>query len=119
MIADNRLFVAKMVALFCALGAATYGIAQQAPSPLAAVLLQWAPTVSVLLWLQRDTHRTGVAAVHDSGFLLAIISIVFIPWYAWKTRGGWAGWRLALLLFLLMGAADVGRAVGAALVLGL
>ena len=74
--------------------------------------------MGVLPWLQRDTHRTGVAAVHDSGFLLAIISVVFIPWYAWKTRGGWAGWRLALLLFLLMSAADIGQAVTAAFVGG-
>ena len=99
------------MALFCALGAAAYAIAQVTPSPPAALFFRFAPSMSVILWLESDTRRTGVAAVHDFGLLIWFTSVVFIPWYAWKTRGR-SGWRFAILLFVLMGAADVGEALG-------
>ena len=96
-------------ALFCALAAALYAVAEVPPSPLVTLFFTWAPAVATILWLQRDVHRTGVGAVYDLGFLLVMASVVFIPWYVWKTRGR-SGWRLGLLLYALLYAASIGQA---------
>jgi len=97
---------AKIIALFCSLAAALYAVAQVEPSPLVAVFVSAGPLIAVILWLQRDARRTGVASVHDLGFFLWFAWPVMIPWYAWKTRGR-SGWRLSLLLFSLIGSASI------------
>ena len=116
---DGRMAVAKAVALFCFLGAGAYAAADVPPSPAADTFFSMAPPIGVILWLERDAHRTGVGAAYDMGFLLwpSYTRLPFIPWYALKTRGR-AGWRLLLLLFLLTGASDVGELLGTLLVVG-
>jgi hypothetical protein len=55
----------------------------------------------VILWLQTDAKRTGVAAIQDWGLFVWLAWPIVIPWYALKTRGR-AGWRLAFRLFGLI-----------------
>ena len=62
--------------------------------------------MAVILWLQQDARRTGVGSVHDLGYFLLLAWPIVIPWYAFKTRGR-SGWRLAIGLFGLIGAAYV------------
>jgi len=103
----DGLRTAKITALFCALAAALYTAVDAEPSPIALLFFSTAPLISVILWLERDAHRTGVGAVHDLGLLLWFGWLVVIPWYSWKTRG-LAGWRLCVGLFALIGSAYVG-----------
>lgn len=104
---ENSLRSARIMALFCALAGALYAIANVEPSPAVSLFFSAGPLIAVILWLQRDASRTGVGAVHDFGFLLWFTWPVVIPWYAWKTHG-WAGWRLTLGLFALIGSAYLG-----------
>lgn len=104
---------AKITALFCALASAVYVVADADPSPIVGLFLTGAPLIFVILWLQRDASRTGVAAVHDLGLFLWLAWPIMIPWYAWKTRGR-SGWRLCAGLFLLIGSAYIGGLLAAA-----
>jgi hypothetical protein len=89
----DGLRTAKLTALFCAVAAALYAVAQVEPAPVVALFLTSGPLIAVIVWLQRDAARTRIAAVHDLGFFLWFSWPVVIPWYAWKTRGP-SGWRL-------------------------
>ena len=91
----DRLRLARVAGLFCALSGALYALAEAEPSSPVVLLSLVAPLVAVILWMQRDSARTRVAAVHDLGFLIWVSWPVTIPWYVWKTRGV-SGWRLAL-----------------------
>ena len=62
---DITLNVAMMAAVFCSLVAAVYAAVQVEPSPAVALFLTSAPLYAVILWPQKDAHRTRVAAVHD------------------------------------------------------
>ena len=107
----DGLRTAKITSLFCALASALYVMADAEPSPIVVLFFSFAPLFAVILWLERDAHRTGVGAVHDLGLLLWFGWPVVIPWYSWKTRGS-RGWRLCLGLFGLIGSAYIGAAVG-------
>ena len=104
---DSGLRTAQITALFCALAAALYSSTDAVPSPIVFLFCSAAPLIAVILWLERDAHRTGVGAVHDLGFFLWCGWFVVIPWYSWKTRGDrW--WRLCLGLFVMIGSAFIG-----------
>ena len=67
------------------------------------LIILLAPMIAVILWLQKDGQRTGVAAVLDWGMFVWLAWPVLIPWYAFRTRGR-QGWRLLLgLMALIMG----------------
>ena len=100
----DGLRTAKITALFCAVVAALYAVAQVEPSPVVVLFLTSGPLIAVIVWLQRDAARTQIATVHDLGFFLWFSWPLVIPWYAWKTRGR-SGWRLSLGLFGLIGSA--------------
>jgi len=112
--ASDGLRTAKVTALFCALASALYTIADTEPSPIVVLFFSAAPLLAVILWLERDAHRTGVGAVHDFGLFLWFAWLVVIPWYSWKTRGR-RGWRLCLELFSLIGSAYIGAALAYAI----
>ena len=80
---------------------------QAEPSPSLALFFSFGPLLAVILWLQKDAQRTGVASVLDLGFFLWFAWPIIIPWYAFKTRGT-AGWRLLLGLFTLISSAYLG-----------
>lgn len=99
---DVTLWTAKATALVCSLAAAVYAAVELEPSsPVVYLLLSSGPLIAVILWLQKDAHRTGVGEVQDWGLFLCLAWPFVIPWYAWKTRGR-AGWRLALGLIGLI-----------------
>ena len=100
----DGLRTAKITALFCAVVAALYAVAQEEPAPVVGLFLTSGPLIAVIVWLQRDAARTRIAAVHDLGFFLWFSWPLVIPWYAWKTRGR-SGWRLSLGLFGLIASA--------------
>jgi hypothetical protein len=102
---DITLRVAKLTAAFCSLAAVIYAATQAEPSPSVVWFLSSGPPFAVILWLQKDARRTGVA-VHDWGYFLLIAWPAVIPWYAFKTRGR-SGWRLTAGLFGLIGAAYI------------
>jgi len=104
---DISLRTAKVTATFCALAAAVYAAVQADPSPSLALFFSFGPLLAVILWLQKDARRTGVASVLDLGFFLWLAWPIVIPWYAFKTRGS-AGWRLLLGLFALISSAYLG-----------
>jgi len=87
--------------------AAVYAAVQADPSPSLALFFSFGPLLAVILWLQKDARRTGVASVLDLGFFLWLAWPIVIPWYAFKTRGS-AGWRLLLGLFALISSAYLG-----------
>jgi hypothetical protein len=102
---DITLRVAKLTAAFCSVAAATYGATQAEPSPSAVWFLKSGPLFAVIIWLQRDARRTGVAVL-DWGYFLVIAWPAVIPWYAFRTRGR-SGWRLTAGLFGLIGASYI------------
>jgi len=104
---DISLRTAKVTAIFCALAAGVYAAVQAEPSPSLALFFSFGPLLAVILWLQKDARRTGVASVLDLGFFLWLAWPIVIPWYAFKTRGS-AGWRLFLGLFVLISSAYLG-----------
>jgi hypothetical protein len=91
---------AAVTTALCSIAAAAYAAARVDPLPIVDIALAVSPVIAVILWLQKDARRTGVAAVHDLGLLLWLTWPVAIPWYAFRTRGR-AGWRLALVLLAL------------------
>lgn len=91
---------AAITAAVASVVAAIYGATQAVPLPITAIALSAAPLIAVILWLQKDARRTGVAAVHDLGLFLWFTLPIAMPWYAFKT-GGRKGWRLALGLLAL------------------
>jgi len=102
-------------ALFSASASALYTIAQVEPSAPAALFFSFVPGIAVILWLQRDASRTGIASVHDLGFFLWLTWPLLIRWYSWKTRGR-SGWKLTLLLFALILSAHLSQLVTGACV---
>lgn len=101
---DLTLRVAKLAAVFSSLVGALYAGVQIEPSPVVALFLSGGPLLAVIMWLQKDARRTGIAAVQDFGYFLYLAWPVVIPWYAFKTRGR-SGWRLASgLLGLILAA---------------
>ena len=112
---DITLGVAKLAAVFFSLAAAVYAATQAEPSPFIAYFLSGGPLLAVIIWLQKDSRRTGVGAVQDWGYFLVLFWPVVIPWYAFKTRGR-SGWRLTLGLFGLVAAPHISWLVAAYLV---
>jgi hypothetical protein len=104
---DMPLTVAKLTALMSATGTGLYLALGVQPSETAAFLLRVLPLLAVVLWLQRDAHRTGVGAVFDLGMFLLIAWWLIIPWYSFKTRGK-AGVWVMMGLFALIFAPIVG-----------
>jgi hypothetical protein len=98
---DLTLRVAILTALVCSAATMVYGLAELEPDPIVSTLLTFAPAITVILWLQKDAHRTGVADVQDLGLFLWFAWPVVIPWYAFKSRGR-AGWRLLLGLLAMI-----------------
>jgi hypothetical protein len=107
---DGYMRTAVITSLLCATTGVLYVFADLEPSPLAEWLSTAAPTVAIILWLERDAARTGVGSVHDLGYLLCFAWPIVVPWYALRTRGR-AGWRLILLLFALACSAYLGALV--------
>jgi len=105
-VSEHSLRGAKLTALFCAVAAALYALTEAEASLIVGLFFTAAPLIAVILWLQRDAKTTGVAAVHDLGFLLWVAWPLLIPWYAWKTRGR-PGWRLTIGLFALIASAHL------------
>ena len=101
---------ATITSLLCATTAVLYAFADLQPSPLVEWLSTAAPTLAIILWLERDAARTGVGSVHDLGYLLCFGWPIVVPWYALRTRGR-AGWRLILLLLALAWSAYLGALV--------
>lgn len=97
--ADTTLRVARLNALFCAVATTLYVFARVPPSRPVETFLVFGPSLLTLLWLQSDVRRTHLGPSHDLGLLMMFAGIVFIPWYAFKSRGrdGW-GFLAGLLL---------------------
>ena len=89
------LTTAYVTAAVCSAGAAVYAALGLEPLPLVAIIMEFAPLVAVLFWLQEDARRTRVVAVQDWGLFLWVAWPVLLPWYAVKTRGR-RGWLLTL-----------------------
>ncbi len=102
---DTPFRTALLVAVFSSSAAALYAGFEIEPAPLIWLFLIWGPVISVILWVQKDSARTGVGSVHDLDFLLwfswPIALPSYLPWYGWKTRGR-ACWRLLLKLAALI-----------------
>jgi len=98
---DTAFRTAILVAVFCSSTAALYAGLEIEPPSLVWLVLIWGPVVSVILWVQKDSGRTGVGSVHDLDFLLWFLWPIALPaylrWYGWKTRGR-ACWRLLVKL---------------------
>ncbi|CAN5870823.1 hypothetical protein BH18ACI5_BH18ACI5_10280 [soil metagenome] len=103
---DTTFRVATLAALCSSLTAAAYVATQGDPAPVVALFVSFGPLVAVVLWLQQDARRTGVATVQDWGLFLLLSWPLVIPWYAFRTRGR-GGWRLIVLLYSLIGAAHI------------
>ena len=108
---------AVIVAAVCSAASAIYGALQLDPLPIVAIALSAAPVIAVILWLQKDARRTGVAAVHDLGLFLWFTWPIAMPWYAFKTRGR-KGWTLALGLIAICMSSYVAGSLAAWLVHG-
>lgn len=103
---DTTLRVAIVTAVSCSIAAAVYTLAEVEPAPIMFVMVTFAPLITVILWLQKDAQRTGVAAVQDWGMFVWLAWPVVIPWYTFKSRGR-SGWRLLLGLTVLICSAYV------------
>ena len=103
---DTTLRVAIATAVFSSMTAAVYTLAEVEPSNPMLTFWTLGPLIAVILWLQKDSQRTGVGAVQDWGMFAWFAWPVVIPWYAFKTRGR-TGWRLLLGLVALISSAYV------------
>lgn len=107
---DVSLRKPQFTALFCSAVAAVYAVAGLEPSGLVKLLVNAAPLVSVILWLQKDCRRTGTTSIQDWGMLVWLAWPVVIPWYVLQSRGR-AGWALLIGLFGLILSASIARAL--------
>lgn len=96
--------------MVCGVTGGLYTILGLDPHPFVNLVLTWGPTMTVVLWLQRDIQRTGVGAVQDVEWFLMMGWLVAIPWYSLKTRGR-AGWRLIVRLFGYVASPYIGALV--------
>jgi hypothetical protein len=104
------------VHLFCAACAgfaAAYGALELEPSPIMVVLLNYGPVFVVTAWLAGETKRRIVDA-HDLGLFFYLTWPVAVIWYALRSRGA-AGWTLAIRLYVLVLAGQLGFILGATL----
>jgi hypothetical protein len=104
------------VHLFCAACAGfavAYGALELEPSPIMVVLLNYGPVFVVTAWLAAETKRRIVDA-HDLGLFFYLTWPVAVIWYALRSRGV-AGWTLALRLYVLVLAGQLGFVLGATL----
>jgi hypothetical protein len=98
---DITLNVARLSALVSSIAAALYAVLPVDPLPIVDLLIASGPLWAVVLWLQKDARRTGVAPVLDLGYFLVFGWPIAIPWYVFKTRGR-GGWSLLLGLIGLI-----------------
>jgi hypothetical protein len=77
--------------------AVIYGLLGVHPSPLPALIMAFAPLISVIVWVQSDARFHRFATIQDLGLFVYLLWPVVLPWYVIKTRGARA-WTLALLL---------------------
>ena len=110
---DTTLRVAIFTALACGVAGAVYTLAGIDPAPVMIVVLNFAPPILVLLWVQKDARRRGIVTVLDFGLFLWFAWPVVLPWYAFKSRGR-QGWRLLLGLMVLMFATGIGSLIAMA-----
>ena len=115
--ASMRAFAA--ISVLCGLMGMAYGFTNAEPNPGLGFLLSLLPLVAAALWFQANARLRGMTLVHDWGLLGYIIWPVYLPWYAYRTRGR-RGWRLALQVFAGVLAPQLGAVLGAliALLLG-
>jgi hypothetical protein len=104
---DPMLRMAVVTAALCSVAACAYSLGELQPSLTVSYFLSLAPLFAVILWVQKDARRSGVAAVHDLGFFLWLAWPVLIPWYAFKTRGRRDGWKLLMRLMAIILAAYI------------
>jgi len=99
--ASNSLLLAYSTSVFCTLVGAIYGFKGVDPAPLAETFLQFAPVLTVVLWLHGDMRSAGQIRIYDLGLLLFAAWPVLIPWHILKTHSS-RRWRLILKLFALI-----------------
>ena len=107
---DIRFRIAVLTAAFCSAATALYALTGTEPSVSVTLLILFGPSLSVILWMQKDAHATKTGAVHDLGFFLFLAWPVVLPWYVFKSRGR-RGWKLLIALAALMMAPQVTDAV--------
>ena len=98
---DRTLRVAIFTAMACSIAAAIYTVTDLEPAQIMATILMFAPLMAVIIWLQKDSQRSGVGNVQDWGMFVWFAWPVVIPWYAFKSRGP-GGWRLLVGLVALI-----------------
>jgi hypothetical protein len=101
------------VHLFCAACAGfavAYGALELEPSPIMVVLLTYGPLFVVTAWLAAETRRRIVDA-YDLGLFFYLTWPVTVIWYALRSRG-LAGWTLAVRLYALVLAGQLGFILG-------
>jgi hypothetical protein len=107
---DIRFRIAVLTAAFCSAATALYALTGTEPSVSVTLLILFGPSLSVILWMQKDACATKTGAVHDLGFFLFLAWPVVLPWYVFKSRGR-RGWKLLIALAALMMAPQVTDAV--------
>ena len=99
------------IALVCGGMAAAYGFVGVMPDPLLMWGLFLVPLLVVAQWIQQDARLRHAGLLFDWGFIGYVTWPIFLPWYAFRTRGR-AGWRLMAGLFLTVLAAQLGFTLG-------
>jgi hypothetical protein len=103
----------RLFSLACALFAMAYGGLELQPSSVMVMLLNYGPLFVVTAWLAADTKRRIVDA-YDLGFFFSLTWPVAVVWYTLRTRG-MTGWWLAIGLYALVLAGQLGFILGATL----
>jgi hypothetical protein len=106
--------LARIVGLLCGVMGACYGFAGVEPGSAVTLGFRFVPFLAVAFWFELDARRARrMPVAHDYGMLAWAIWPVYLPWYAIRTRGRAAGWRLAGKLLLVMIAPGIGMVLGA------
>ena len=92
---------ACITSVLFSLMAATYAVIGATPSPLMSLGFSFAPLFAQAAWVRRDARVWRVPLSYDWGFFMLAAWPVFLPWYAFATRGR-AGFRLAAGLVALL-----------------
>jgi FAD/FMN-containing dehydrogenase len=56
--------------------------------------------ILIFLWFRQDAHERGYQASIALQFFMLVLSVLALPWYFFRSRGGWGGVRALAWLIL-------------------
>ena len=78
-----------------------YVVAAMPPSPASTMLMQFAPSLALVFWIDADARQRRRTPCYDFGLLMVLFFPASLIWYPVWSRGGWGFLSLIGLLTLM------------------